>query len=192
MGYSKTGPFISGAAPGIDAGFLNAVENFLVTVNSAATDASITASSGVLSPLGLLVGSSLTQLTPHTTTKNGSTSGVMTVSEYFVGSTSLKIVIVDFNNYKNAGSANNVTLNTPFSTGGQLWSGFIQGLSFKSGGSAQGISVITTLGSNIDGSSTTVTKINAHSLGQVGPFDTISEGGGNAATRSGKLTAIGY
>lgn len=191
MGYVKTGPFISGAAPGIDAGFLNNVENFLVTVNSAATDASISASAGVLSPLGLIVGSSLTQLTPHNTVKNGSTSGTMTVSEYFVGSSSLKIVLVSYNNYKNAGSANNVALNAAFTSGAQLWAGFIQGTAFKLSGSTQGISVITALGNNSDGSSTTVTKINAHSLGQIGAFDTISEGGANAATRSGQLFIVG-
>lgn len=61
MGYVKTGPFTSGAGPGIDAGFLNNVENFLVTVNSAATDAAITsAGSGNLSTTGSITSTKAT------------------------------------------------------------------------------------------------------------------------------------
>ena len=37
-GYSNTGPFVTNAAPALDATFFNNVENFLDTVNSLATD----------------------------------------------------------------------------------------------------------------------------------------------------------
>lgn len=41
MGYVPTGPFVSGGAPGISAGFLNNVEAFLQTINAVATDQTI-------------------------------------------------------------------------------------------------------------------------------------------------------
>ena len=191
MPYSPT-TFVNGGPPGISASYLNGVESMLASINSAATDASISASAGVLSPLGLNVGSGLTSLTSHSTVKNGSTSGTMTVQEYFSSGSSLKIVLVVFNNYKNAGGANDVTLNAAFTAGAQLWSGFIQGLAFKSSGSAQGISIVTSFGSSSDGSSSTFTKIFSHSIGLVGAFDTISEGGSNALSRSGQMFIVGY
>lgn len=42
MGYVPVGPFTSGGAPGISAGFLNGVENFLQQINGIATDATVT------------------------------------------------------------------------------------------------------------------------------------------------------
>jgi hypothetical protein len=192
MGYVPYGPFVAGSAPGISSSFLNSLEGYLVTVNSAATDASITASAGVINPLGLIVGASLTQLTAHNTVKNGSTSGTMTVSEYFATGSGLKIILINYSNYKNAGSANTVALNAPFVNGGQIFCGFTQGINFVHSGSNQGISVITALGSSGDGGSTTQTSIYSHSIGQVGPFDSIREGGGNSLSRSGQVFVIGF
>jgi hypothetical protein len=177
---------------GISASFLNNIENFLVLINSAATDSNVSAASGIVTAKGLATGTSLMNLAVHNTVKNGSTSGTMTVGEFFVGGTSLKITLINFSNYKNAGSANNVVLNAPYTSGGQIFSGFTQGLSFLNGGSTQGISVITALGNSSDGSSTTVSTIFSHSIGQVGPYDTIKEGGGNTVARSGQVVLIGY
>lgn len=42
MGYTKYGPFTDGSAPYLSAAYNNGLENFLVTVNSAATDSNIT------------------------------------------------------------------------------------------------------------------------------------------------------
>jgi hypothetical protein len=192
MSYTPFGPWTNGGPPGISAAFLTALESFLVLINSAATDSNVSASSGIVTAKGLATGTSLMNLATHNTVKNGSTSGTMTVSEFFTGGTSLKITLVNFNNYKNAGSANSVVLNAAYTNGGQIIAGFTQGLSFVSGGSTQGISVITALGNSSDGSSTTVSTIFSHSIGQVGPYDTIKENGGNAVARSGQVVLIGY
>ena len=53
MAYSQYGPFTNGSAPGISAAFLNALETFLLLVNSAAIDANITADgSGNITAIG--------------------------------------------------------------------------------------------------------------------------------------------
>lgn len=46
MSYTIFGPFSDGVAPGVDASFLNALETYLASINSAATDSSVSSSSG--------------------------------------------------------------------------------------------------------------------------------------------------
>lgn len=45
MSYTNYGPFTDGSSPGISASFLNALETFLDTINSAATNSHISADS---------------------------------------------------------------------------------------------------------------------------------------------------
>lgn len=59
MSYTPTGPFTNGAAPGISAAFLNALEAFMVLINSAATDGSISSAAGVLSAVNALLSGGL-------------------------------------------------------------------------------------------------------------------------------------
>lgn len=192
--YTQYGPFTDNSAPGISASFLNPLETFLLAINSAGYDSFVSSDgSGNVTLNGLRVGGGLTTLAPITTVKNGSTSGTMTVYEFLTG-TSLKIVLVRFGNYKNAAaSANNVTLNTPFSLFAHIHSGNAQGLNYVLSGSNISLSAFTTLGGSSDGSATTVTKMNAYSIVETfAGFDTISEPGSNAATRTGNVTIVGY
>src|SRR5690242_17154176 len=55
MSYTPFGPWTNGSSPGISAAFLNALEAFLVLINSAATDGNISAASGVLSAVNALL-----------------------------------------------------------------------------------------------------------------------------------------
>lgn len=64
MSYTRFGPFTDGSSPGISAEFLNPVEDQLVAMNSAATDADISAASGVLTALGLVLNGPFTLLYP--------------------------------------------------------------------------------------------------------------------------------
>lgn len=59
MAYTPYGPWTNGSSPGISAAFLNALETFLALVNSAATDGSISAASGVLSAVNALLSGGL-------------------------------------------------------------------------------------------------------------------------------------
>lgn len=192
--YQQYGPFANNSAPGISASFLNALETFLLAINAAAYDSNVTSDgNGNVTANGLVVGSGMTSLVAQTTVKNGSTSGTMTVYEFFTGS-SLKIVLVRYGNYKNAAaSANNVTLNTPFSLFAHAFSGNAQGTQFLLSGSAISLSALATLGGSSDGTANTITKMNAYSIIETfAGFDTISEPGSNSATRTGNITIMGY
>ena len=53
MAYTQFGPFTNGSPPGIQASFLNPLETFLLSLNSAAYDANITADgSGNITAIG--------------------------------------------------------------------------------------------------------------------------------------------
>src|SRR6266702_1096685 len=174
MGYTKAGPFVNGSAPGINATFLNNVETWLATVSS------------VLNPPS---NASTIRISSYNTIKNGSSSGTMTVYECFAPGSDLKIVRVSYDQYKNASAtANDVTLQAPFSQGASFQSGLIQGTQLLASGSAVTLDFITSLSATGDGGTANGTKINAHNIGSCPPFSVIREGGGNAATRSGTLT----
>ena len=61
-GYANTGPFVNNAPPGISATFLNNVENFLDTINSAATDSHISADGAGSLKMKFITGTAGTQL----------------------------------------------------------------------------------------------------------------------------------
>lgn len=192
MSYTKVGPFTDNSTtPPVSASFLNGVENWLAGTIS---DTNVSSSSGIITAVGLVLGSSLLKLNTHSTVKNGSTSGTMTVFEFFASGSALKFVIVYYNNYKNtAASANTVSLQAPFTGLAYVWSGNCQGTNLTSSGAAVNINCVTGLGSTSDGTATTTSKLNAYSQGQVsGSFDSIKEPGSNSATRTGSIYIFGY
>jgi hypothetical protein len=145
-----------------------------------------------LTVVGLVVGASLISLPPHSTAFNGPDSGTFTVKEYFTGSTSLKIIICDVNNYKNSGSAHNFTLNQAFTRGFIVATLGGKGLSFLVSNVAQNISAMTALGGGSSGSSTTVTTLQNYSIGVCNAaVDSIQEPGGNAGASTGLSILVG-
>jgi hypothetical protein len=97
MAYSPTGPFTNNTVPpGISATFLNNVENFLVTVNSAATDSNITSGgSGNLATTGTI------QMANNKAFQSKDSGGTVRTLLIEDGSNQVKI---------GAGNANNIIL----------------------------------------------------------------------------------
>lgn len=184
--YTQTGPFNPGGPPGISSAFLNNVEAFLAALWS---DSAITSNhAGILTVAGLVTGSNLLQLGRVTAAVNGSTSGTLTLYEFMVGTTSLKIAGCFFNGYKNAGSALSLPLNAPFTVGAFLAANIGgNGLQLWNSGSqlTTSIGVLTALASG-GGSISTVNNLPQNSIGNCkSAFDTIKEPGGNSSTATG-------
>lgn len=105
-GYTPLGPFTPGGAPGISSSFLNNVESYLQSINSAATDGSISSAAGILTVLGL-------QVNPTVVTVSGTTAGSATL--YQVLSGTIKLVFLAFSNYQNNTSTQQtIAIPTPF------------------------------------------------------------------------------
>lgn len=118
----------------------------------------------------------------------------MVVYEWLVGSSSLKVVYIFFNNYQNAGGALSVALNAPFTNSAFLGSMGGKGVQLWAGGSqlTTSINVLTTLASG-GGTATTVNILNSWCIGQCkAAFDTIKEPGGNATAATGCTVMIGF
>lgn len=115
MVYTPSGPFTPGGAPGISSSFLNNVEAFLASVNSAATDGNISAAGGFLTMLGLNVN-------PAAVVVNGTTGGTATL--YQVLSGSVKLAFLAFSNYQNNTSTQQtISLPTPFNGQAYIFTG---------------------------------------------------------------------
>jgi hypothetical protein len=110
-GYTPTGPFVSGTAPGLSAALFNNVEGVLEQLNSLSIDNNITANgSGVATMLGLVMNGSI-QSNPTAHSVNGSTSGTATLYEIMTGT--CKMFYILQNNFRN-GSAGSLFI--PFPT----------------------------------------------------------------------------
>jgi hypothetical protein len=110
-GYTPTGPFSSGTAPGISAAFCNNVDGMLNQLNSAAVDPDIASNgAGVLTLLGLVMNGAI-QSNPTAHSVNGSTSGIATLYEILTGTCKMFYIIQ--NNFRN-GSAGSLFI--PFPT----------------------------------------------------------------------------
>jgi len=183
--YTATGPFADGSSPGISAALLNAVETFLSSgwFNSAITSNH----SGVLR-------ASLLQLYDKSQQLSGSTSGTMTLHEYFAGASGyLKICCLRYSNYRNAAaSANTITLNTSYNTACYMIGDSIQGTQFLSSGSPITLKAFTTLGGTSDGTGTSTTTLHQYSIAQGAPFSAVSEPGSNGSALSGSIIMIGF
>jgi len=127
------------------------------------------------------------------TTVNGSVSGSTTLYEVFQGN--VKLIIMSQTGYRS--TAQSIALPTAFTRGGFILAGGIGasgvgGVQFLKASVAQNIAVITTLATG-GGSPTTVTTINAYSIGETGSsgFDTVNLLTTGANTNSGNLIVIG-
>lgn len=163
--YTEYGPFTNGAAPGINQTFLNALETFLLAINTLATDPNITASGGIATLLALALSPTPVQVT-------GSVSGTATLYQYQQGT--VKKGIVYWANYK-SGAAQTLALPVAFTTGALAQTGETQGqtIEFLSGGSPVTLSVLTTLNPT-GGTETSEGSIKAWSSAQIRTaFDTI-------------------
>lgn len=106
MAYVNTGPFNNGTSPGINAAFLNNVEGFLDTVNTAATDSNLSSSSGILTMLGLVNNDA-------GTTISGTTNGSATLYQFLRGN--VKAFFIYFSAYRNSTTTEQkITLPQPF------------------------------------------------------------------------------
>ncbi len=134
-GYTVTGPFTAGSAPGLSAAYNNAIEAFIQQLEG---------------DIGAVV-------------LNGATSGTATLYQVLQG-THKKVVII-LNNFKNiGGSTQTITFPTAFTAGCQIRTTAMFQIELRVTGAAQNIDVLTTLGA-AGGTVTTQTNIAAHSLG---------------------------
>lgn len=143
MSYTQFGPFVDGGSPGVSAEFLNPLETFLLSLNSASYDSHITANgSGIMTLLGLIANGAM-QPNPSVTTTNGNTAGTVKVWQPFTGT--FKLVGLFFNGFRNAGANQNLVLPAAFTTFAFFYIGSIcnpinatnSGLQFLLSGSAQ-------------------------------------------------------
>ena len=183
MAYSKTGPFTNVGAPGISASFLNNIENFLVTVNSAATDSHFTSSgNGIFNALGLAV-------SPTAVSVSG-TSGTASLYQFWSGT--VKGALVYWSNFANT-SAQNLTLPTAFASIGYFLVGETQNgtVTFTSSGTGVVCSVQNTIAS-AGGTQSPMTNLKGGSQGHTrGGFNVVQlllNGGVNA---TGMVVVIG-
>jgi hypothetical protein len=166
MAYGRYGPFTDDEEPGMSAEFINPLEDFLVSVNSAATDSHITADGNGR------IGASLTG-----TQISGQVSGTATLYQPQIGT--IKEAIISFANYRN-NAAQTITFPVAFTVRAyvQTTETNNDAIAFLNSGSAQTVKIITTLAST-GGSQNGITSIKQWSMGLVdGPFDTIQIGTG--------------
>lgn len=187
MAYTRYGPFTDGGSPGISASFLNQAENFLVTVNSAATDASISAAAGLLSAVGFA--------STSTASVTGTTNGSATIYQFMQGT--LKAFFCYYNAYRNStATEQRITLPVAFTSyaiyvagGGIPLSHF-----WLSGSSLTGkCNVITSLPSgSAAGNITNNSSINGFQYGEItSGFDQYGLGTSLGANFTAGLFVIG-
>jgi hypothetical protein len=130
MPYTRYGPFTNGGPPGISAAFLNGLESFLLTINTAATDSQISSDGA-----GTLMIKAI-QATGQTASVNGTISGTATVYQLSTGPFKVSLVsLVNFNN----GSAVDLIFPVPYTMMALVWVGNTvgQNISFYQGTSTQ-------------------------------------------------------
>jgi len=187
MAYTPFGPWTDAAPPGIDASFLDGLETYLQSVNSAATDSNISAISGVLTSLGL-------SPNPPVVTVTG-TSGTATLYQFLQGS--VKAAILALNSYQNS-SATEQSIHLPVAFTNKAWiftGNFTNNLRltpyFGGSASANNMRVLTGLSTG-GGSGSLVTPINAFSIGQItNHFDAIGLGVSETGTTTDLVFIVG-
>ena len=189
-GYVQYGPFVDGSSPGISSAFLNPIETFLLSINSAAYDSHISANgSGVLTLVGMILNGAA-QWNPSASTLNGATSGTATL--YQVSTGTVKLAVCYCSGFRNGGgSAQTLALPTAFSTSFLFWNGGTPLLQLLLSGVAKTVQMQTALASG-GGSVTGVTTIAQNSQGHVDTgFDTISFTGSQSGTNTGLIVFLG-
>lgn len=185
MSYTRFGPFTDGSSPGISAEFLNPVEDQLVAMNSAATDADISAASGIFAATGL-------NITPTAVVINGGTSGTATLYQDCTGT--IKRVLVVENNFRTAGAAQTIAIPVPFTAKFWVRTGFIDRVQFLSSGTAQSVNVMTAFGASGSaiGSTAGATTVFGFAIGEcLHPCDAISWPASGAAANNGMILLEG-
>ncbi|SRR6266487_336304 len=193
MPYTAFGTWSNGGAPGISSAFLNALESFLVLINSAATDANVSSDGSGNQTLVSLIAAGNLQINTAASTLSGSTAGTLTLYEPLRGS-ALKAALVYFSGFRNnGGSTQTLALPTAFVARSRLWCGDLPstGIQLTSSGSAVNIAVVTALAST-GGTATNVSTLKAVSTGEVlSAFDTISIPSGGSGTTDSFLLIVG-
>lgn len=189
MSYVQFGPFVDGGSPGVSAEFLNPLETFLLSLNSASYDSHISSNgAGIVTLLGLIANGAM-QPNPVGTVLNGSTSGTATLYQSFTG-TDKRIIIV-LNNFRN-GSAPAQTIVFPTAFASRVYGrsgGFPPAQLIKSG-SAINVIVITALGV-AGGTTSSSTSFGSYSLFDGPACDTISFTGSQSGATTGILILEG-
>src|SRR5882762_3516922 len=187
MSYIRYGPFNAGLAPGINKTFLDGVEDFLTSINPAATDADVTSSAGIMQFLSW-------QNNPAKISATGQTAGFADLYQPLKGV--IKIVILYFNGYRNA-TTTEQTLALPqgFSTGALWWSGAAKKCRPYSGATALSnkVNVITSLsdGANAGGSALSNTTQGLANGEIISGFDHIGLGVSQGQNSSAFVIFIG-
>lgn len=179
MAYGRYGPFTDDEEPGMSAEFLNPLEDFLVSINSAATDSRLTSDGNGRLNLNT-VGNSVT----------GQTSGTATLYQMSTGI--IKEFVLVLSNYRNTASQT-ITLPTAFVAGGQGYVGNTVGnsYSFLLSGTAQNLRVLTTIGTSGGGANPATTVFLNSVFEVVAGFDTIRLNTSSGAS-NGFLILKGY
>ncbi len=186
MAYTIFGPFVNGSSPGISSSFLNPLETFVASINSAATDANITADGTGMETLKWL------KVNPTAVVQNGSTSGSMTLYQPLRGT--VKLAVIVFANFRNnGGSTQGVTLPTAFTGRSKIWTGDLPstGISFQASGVSQSVAVVITLAA-AGGTSSNVTVLNGKSQGEIlSGWDTMIVPTGGTGVTDGVIVVLG-
>jgi hypothetical protein len=170
MAYTPFGTWNNGTSPGISAAFLNALEAFLILINSGATDSNISAASGILTTLGI-------KANPTVVSVTGTTAGTATLYQALQGS--VKLAVLAQNGYRNSTTTEQViTLPVGFTYKGFLLTGNTASLRPYTGASAQTNTARVLTGLSTSGGSTNLqSSVPLYSIGYIsGSFDGIGLG----------------
>jgi len=163
-GYTSTGPFVNGAAPGISATFLNNVENWINQVEG-------DISSVVLS---------------------GGTAGTATCYQVMQGT--FKYTLIQLSGFRTAGSPQQITLPVAYTFGAYIRTTDLETMSVRSGGSDQTTRTMTAFpsGAGVAGGSVSGTVFNGWSfVHTVSGFNQFNFGASWSANRSGFVVIEG-
>ena len=158
-GYTQVGPFVNGSAPGIAAAFLNGLESDLLQLQGSINAVVV----------------------------NGGTSGTATCYQILQGT--YKYAVIVYNNFKTAGSTQNLVLPVAFTYGFFLRSSQTPTLSFLSSAAAQSCNIRTSFpaSASASGGVSTGTSIGGYNDGECRhPCDTVQ------FAASGSVAANGY
>lgn len=190
MTYTRTGPFSNNSQPALNATFFNAVEDALVSINSAAIDTHVSADgTGLLTVLGLNVAAAPTSIT-------GTTSGGITLYQPFRGP-SFKMVIMRLTQYRNnGGHTQGIVLPAAFTARCKVWCGDMPstGVQFQKSGVTQNIAVPTSV-STTGNSVTNVPTLFRHTYGEIlseSGWDTMIIPTGGTAIADGVIFIVGW
>jgi|SRR5580765_1761993 len=149
-----------------------------------------TSGTGILTVIGLVTGTSLANLAAKIQTVNGDTSGSMSILETFTGS--LKVVILEQSNYKHAGSAQLVTLNTAFTFMSLIFNLGCGGIVQATSGSANSNNQIQWGTGTSAGTTNTNAQIPGVAAGySFGGFTQVGSNGGYSSAHTGISLYLG-